>query len=681
MKKLMSVLILFAMLLTMVACGADSTQASTGATEGTVDATNPSEETQGASSGIHEMTNEDLYGHINQLEPIGGVYKVWSAVGIQNMADHPDGEFELLCPIDMEGATVRPIGTEEKPFTGIIRGSDMTISNFTVQGGDEACFGFVGVNQGEIRNVILTNVTFVPGENAKHIGSFAGKNEGIILRSTINTSAMTVEKAPEGAVCGAFVGLNTGSITNSKAEVDLAYNAEGAATVGGIAGIAQGGELNRNEVNGKLEVAGANKTVGLFAGTSEGVVIATSSFLGSVNTVNGELMTKFTGNEDDEMVTVTEALLRDNSGRDVPDNVRALRDKVVKAMYDMGTIEWRVEKELNYTDRVWNTTYQFKGIPYNHKSGSLAQAQYMIRDDGFLIEDVYEWATSDSWDMYFGSDCSGALQQAWWTVSNSSNTFVTNYLYPYARCGALPVGDWEWDFDALTGTPKVSTPYMEANGEERMYEAYALLLAGDGVVYHTPAGGHCRMIAEDAVVVRNQNGKIDPQKSYVISHEQGNAVRDDVAGTYSSWNISRKQSFANLFYDAACPITIEELQTGEMEPVEVTLEGGAEGFAGMFSGKVTANYNIDSATLKITDSQGNVVLDKPFFVDVQKNSEFGNAYYAGRQLNFYFNMSDLGIFVTNLDLEIGQTYSYTVTINLHTFDHVVVKEGSFAYGS
>lgn len=661
MKRFLSILTLICVLFSLCACGKNAQTAT---------------EPTSSDSGLKELTNEDLYGHIDQFTPLAGTYKIWNAEGFKNIANHPDGKFELLCNIDMEGAVLAPI----PEFTGDIMGADCSVSNFTVQGDGEN-FGFIGVNKGKIRNLILNQVTFVPGANAKNIGSLAGVNEDTILRCTVNGD-MTVDQAAEGAACGSITGMNTGSLTNTSSTVALYYNAPGAATVGGITGIAQGGTVDKITINGRITVAGANKTMGLLAGTSENVVLNGCAFLGEDNSLDGKLVTSFTGNEDDENVTVTDARLRDNGREPLPDNVRALREKVVKAMYDMGTVEWRVKQDLMYTDRMWSTTYQFKGIPYNHKSGSLAQAMTLIGEDGYLVDEVYDWATSDSWDMYFGNDCSGALQQAWWTVSNSTDVWVCQYLYPYEGQGALPVGDWEWEFSLSDfGTPLISKPYIEATGEERMYEAYALLRAGDAVNYHTESGGHTRMIAEDAVVVRTQDGKIDPQLSYVISHEQGNAVRDDEAGTYSTWNLNRKQYFANLLFDNAVPITCEELITGEMEPVEAKLEGKQEGYAGMISGVVQTNYHLESVTLKITDSDGNVVLDKPYFVDVCKNSEFGNAYYRGRNFNTTCEMANLAIFLADAALQPGQSYNYTVTADLATFDHIVVNEGNFTYGS
>jgi hypothetical protein len=90
------------------------------------------------------------------MEPIDGVYKIWNAEGVKAMASHPEGSFEILCNIDMQGAELAPIGTEDAPFTGTINGANYVISNFTVAG-EAAGLGFVGVGSGKLTDVRLAN--------------------------------------------------------------------------------------------------------------------------------------------------------------------------------------------------------------------------------------------------------------------------------------------------------------------------------------------------------------------------------------------------------------------------------------------------------------------------------------------------------------------------------------------
>ena len=151
MKKFIAVVLLIAVLLSCCACGTD-----------------PAKQTEPS---LDPSSMEAKYGHIDQTVLTDGVYKIWNAEGVKNMVKHPEGKFELLCTVDMQGATISPIGTAEKPFTGELYGANFFIQNFTVQGGSEESFGFLGVNQGLVRNLVLENVTFLPGANAKNIGT------------------------------------------------------------------------------------------------------------------------------------------------------------------------------------------------------------------------------------------------------------------------------------------------------------------------------------------------------------------------------------------------------------------------------------------------------------------------------------------------------------------------------
>jgi len=663
MKKVISLLLALTLLASCCGCQQEKDVAATPTEPATLDPQSP----------------EAMFGHIDQTQPVNGVYQIWNAEGVKNIPNHLDGSFELLCSVDMQGAVLAPIGTAEAPFTGKLVGANFTISNFTVQG-DGADFGIFGVNQGTVQNLLLDQVTLIPGENAKNIGGLAGTNSGTFLRCTLNGAAMTVDKAAADASCGGAVGVNTGKLQNTIVAVDLAYNAAGKANVGGIAGTIRGGVVEYVQTNGKLDVTGSNKNVGLFTGNIDGVVMVDCVFMGASSTLDGKMFENFTGNpEDDERVVASGALYRDNKKPLLSEDVVAVRSKAVQAMHDMGTIEWKVEKDLVYRDRSFSATYTHYGIPYNHKSGSLAQAQYCIGEDGWLKDWVYSDETVDNWDMYFGSDCSGAVQQAWWTVSNSTDVGITQYMYPHENAGTIAVGDYKCDFSL--SKPLDSKEYLNANDEQTIYEAYAQMRFGDAYVYHKEGAGHTRMAAEDPVVVRDQDGNIRPDYSYVVSHEQGYSHVDNDAMTASSWRIGFKYTFASLYADGAVPVTCEELLTGELEPAEAVLNGKEEGYAGMISGVVETNYHLDSVTLKLTDSKGNVVLEQPMFVDVHKNADFGSAYYRARNFNTSFEMAHFAQLLANTSLTSGESYHYTVTADLATFEHIVVNEGDFTYGA
>lgn len=659
MKKLISVLLLLAVLISC--CGCQSpTQ------------TDESQPTEGNSS-LDAMTPEQLYGHIDQTKPENGVYKIWSEIGVKNMAEHPNGSFELLCNVDMDGAVLQPIGSANLPFTGQIKGGNYTISNFTISGGADGVFGFIAVNKGEIRNLSLDKVTFDVDTAAKSIGALAGINEGKLSRCTV-TGDMTIDNAPAGAACGAAAGQSSGEISNCVLNVELTYNASGSATIGGIAGTVNGGKYEFVDTNGKLDIHGDQKVAGLFAGNVENAQFVGCAFVGSANRINGTLFSDMTGNAGN--TPCTDCRWRDNDKPQLTEGQQKVRDTVVQRMYDMATVEWTVKEDY----RTFSKGYTYYGLPYTSKCCSINRFNYCQDEDGSMSDWFYSQPNLDGYyGAYVGTDCSSSILQAWWTVSNTVDYINTRGIPPYYGFGTLPVGDYKWDIPLSSDNR--SYPYIQANDEQTMYESYGAMRKGDIYVYLVDIGGHTRMAAEDAVVVRMQDGLIDPQYSYVICHEQGSSTRDDANKTASNWKTNFKYSFASIYELNAIPVTCEELVTGEMEPAECKLLNGTTGYSGMFTGMVEANYFLDCVTLTITDSQGNVVLDHPMYTTVEMGSDFSSFHHLARSLNMNYDMAGFALALQNVTLKTGEKYSYTVTASLGTGDSFLLLTDGFTLGA
>ena len=665
MKKLISILLALAALLTLAACAPQEE-----AVQATLDPSSP----------------EAMYGHIDQSQPIGGVYKLWNKDGLQQLAAHPDASFQLLCSIDAQGMVMAPIAE----FTGTIDGMNFTISNLTIQG-EGADFGFVGVNKGKINSLYLDMVTFQPGK-ATNIGSFAGRNEGTILRCMITNSAMTVENTAEGAFCGGLVGVNTGEIKNTSAAVDVSYTAAQAATVGGIAGKDVGGKLEFVDMSGFLTISGTNKTTGVLVGSAKDTTLDTCAFIGADNSLGGKVFTNYYGTE--ENVTGTTLLLRDNTRAPERPHVQEKREKAVQVMYDMCTIEWHPENiihtcncSLNMCNGVYNDTYTYYGLPYNHKNGSLARMQYCLNEDGTVKDFIYEMAeegTFDTFDLYMGSDCSSHLQQAWLSVSNSVDYRRTRYQTPAVRelrnTGCYAVGDWEWDIglDPTADAATITKNYTVHNGEEVMYESYAQLRLADAVVFYYETG-HTRMVAQEPVVVRDENGKISGEYSYVLMHEQGVTVLDEVNMTYSTCPTFKKYTFANLFNGYYLPITNEEFMTGEFDEPTCVLEGGIgeNNRLALTTGVVKANYSLDYVTMTITDKDGNVVFDHWMFPSVTKRLDNNSNDYHIRRVFKEYDLAGFAIPLMEVAFQKGDTYHAVVTGNLATGDSYTLLDFDF----
>jgi len=674
MKKLISILMIFAVLLSCCACGKEQGTTEP-ATEATVDLSTP----------------EGMFGHIDQTVPVDGVYKIWNAEGVKNMANHPDGNFELLWDVDMKGAVLSPIGTDETPFTGTIEGTNYNIMNFTVQGGDETNFGFVTVNKGTIRNLRLQNVTFIPGENVKNAGAFAGDNQGKVSRCYIS-GAMTVSSAAEGASCGAAMGRNSGSLENSTVAVDLLVNASGTANVGGIVGTSAGGNVDYTDTEGKLDVTGTNKMVGLFAGTSKDTVYTKCAFIGASNTIDGKLFTNFTGDaEDDELVVAVDACWRDNNIEPMPENEAKLRDKVVNRMYEMGSIEWHVDKDLNHDCKcsqsacvgVYTSQYTYVGMPYKHGSGTWAGFDYFLDENNYVEDWVWEMDDRFGYDTYMGTMCTSAVETALWTVCNSIDAPIPQSYYPvyYPENNCIPVGTGWWEEEVKYNQGTAFTDVWVLNRTEQQYfEDMALVRRGDILNQGIEAGVHTIMVATDPVIVRNQKGEIDGDKSYLTTHEQcGGAQIDDEKMTWTTWRLNKKQTFTALRNKWWIATTCEEFITGEMETPECAIVDGADGRLGLTTGIIQGNYFMEKVTLNITDSEGNVVLNQYFFPKSNKFDD-ANQRLTGIAYVGHYDLANFGMVLQSVMFEPGETYEYTITAHLATGDDFVVKTDSFTQG-
>ena len=682
MKKIISIILLAAVLLSCCGCGA---QQNAEPTTAYLDPGSP----------------EAMYGHIDQNTPIDGVYKIWNAEGVKTMADHPEGNFELLCNIDMEGATLHPIGSADKPFIGTFDGAFFTISNFTLQGGEEADFGLIAVNKGTVRGLLLKNVTFVPGAKAVNIGALVGDNQGTVIRCTLVESTMTVEAAPVEANIGSLVGQNSGKLQNTELDVDLLVTAADSANVGGIAGKVTGGTVEYIDTIGKIDVAGNNKSVGLIAGESQNTVYTYCAFIGESNTVDSKLFVQFTGNEDDELAVAPDSVRRDNGRAPLDPKIDNLRDQVVQKMYDMGTIEWHVDRELYHdckcgTSGTCNGVYDpgttYIGMPYKHGNGTLTSFTTVFLDENHVVQDwVYDMDARNGYDSYMGSMCSSAANMAFWQVSNSIEFMSSQPSVPYYTIknpahGCIPVGEGWWE-DVIFDTNKPDTKvfYIDTVSEQEWFEVLAQTWHGDGMTQGFKQSGnsyayHTVMCASDPVVVRDQHGNIDGVKSYIMTHEQGGGGGyNEEKRTWTSWGIWEKNTFAKIRDDGFLPFRPEEFLTGEMEPEYCEMLDNPGGYLGMMTGTVKGNYYLETVTLTITDSQGNVVLDK---INFPKAGKFDDANTKSTSL-CYIDSYDMAYFAAplqNCQFKVGETYSYKVSAHQAPGYDYVVFEDSFTFG-
>jgi len=663
MKKLISVLLLVAILLGCCGCSGEETAQTTAAPT----------EAEPIVKDEKNMTPEELYGHIDQTVPQDGVYKIWSEVGVKNMAAHPDASFEFLCHVDMKGAALQPIGTQEKPFTGTIQGTQMILSNFTVTAKD-GLLGFIGVNKGTVRDLRLENVTMTADETVRYVGAVAAINESTILRCPA-TGTIDATKVATDAICGSVVGKNTGDYTSAEIDVDLTVAGTNKTVVGGIVGATKGGKISYVDNWGQLIVTGNGVQAGLLAGAVEETPITDCAFMGETNTLNDKLFINLIASGDETLVT--NCVWRDNTPVIIPENEEKLRDIVVARMLELTTIEWKVREDMVHNEGSFVEGWTYYGMPYRHMGASLSRIKYLIDEEGYLKDFAYDLPSVEL-QNYMGNDCSTGLIQALWAVSNSVDFGHCSRQYPWDESGGcLYVGDWEPDPSLSVADSRLHIQY---NGEEKIYEAYAQLKKGDFYVYNIPdVGGHTRMAAENAVVAYNQDGTINPNYSYVTSHEQGWTTTNEEKKTHTTCRANHRYTFANLMFDGAVPVTCEELVTGEMEPQTAEMIGGLEGKLGLTTGTVKTNYNLDYVDLVICDATGKEVFNHRMWPTLGRSGDSSDA-----MRRFYEDEFDMGRFAAPLAeayFENGQTYSYKITATNTPGTTFTVKEGTFTQGS
>lgn len=167
-----------------------------------------------------------------------------------------DGEYYLTQDIDASGVILEPIGTMDKPFTGMFDGRGFAIKNLTIES-DQNNIGLFGV----LYNSYVCNLNI---ENAEVKGNFdvgilAGMNLGTIQNCVIsgsvfadswagllvgNNAGIISECVVQGKVrgtnsdCGGIVGGNAkGLIEKSTANIFVSVLQWG----GGVAGMSTGG--------------------------------------------------------------------------------------------------------------------------------------------------------------------------------------------------------------------------------------------------------------------------------------------------------------------------------------------------------------------------------------------------------------------------------------------------------
>ncbi|MBQ3419506.1 MAG: hypothetical protein IJH31_05195 [Erysipelotrichaceae bacterium] len=622
----------------------------------------------------------------DELTPVDGVYKISTIKGLENIKDHLDGTFEIVADIDLQGYKWTPIGSKNSPFTGTITANEHIISNFIIEDNNNEDLSFIAYNEGVIDKLFLKDVKIITNENTKNLSIFVANNKGILNRCD-GQAIVNLNGLKDGANVGGVVAYNEGELRNNivKMSFDKAIEFDNKFNFGGIVGYNKNGNVRDCETYGDVIINGSNnKNIGLLAGVVEGGSLKRCAFMGEINDVDKKLYEGAIGKNNG--AKLSGLLIRQNGIDDVSEESRKLRNIVVDYMYQMGTILWTTPTDIQ-TSCVTKCTAQtchvplnvgtiYRGLPYKHSSSTLDRMQYCLDENNSLKEWVVELGELGGFQTYFGSACYSSIQLAWARVSNTVNATCAMEALLYGDyTGVKAIGNWfdNWEYKLNDQYTQIC---IDKLGQDAILEDYALVRAGDAFVKLNPNGAHAIMAASDVVVVRDENGNIDPDHSYLYTHEQG-GPNNAPDGISSTWCINRYKTFSTLLGEAYMPLTIEELQTGKMADVQINIEGEEEGILGLTTGIVNSNYFIDAITLDIKEN-GKDFFNKKVYCRVDNIKDY-NGSVAMFDRN-YVDQYDLALFSKSIqDLEFSRNKKYhaTFTILLQTGEERIIKELDF----
>lgn len=363
--------------------------------------------------------------------------------------------------------------------------------------------------------------------------------------------------------------------------------------------------------------------------------------------------------------------------------IEELRRTAVQAMHDMLSIQWSTEVTIDYnkTGAVSHKDYHYEpetiycGLPYADGQTNLYVwlEHYDYRSGLLWMEGDGQWL-----NQYLGNTCAGSLMWAWSTVCDSlTGRYVNTSMVPAYGC--IPVGPYTYpNFEFLKeykeGAGQVSTAMICAhNGLEVMLESYAAIKMADAIT--NSKSEHTMMVIEDATVVRDAEGNINPSQSYVILQDQAagtgdkfyeyNDPNDGTTHHYTGRTgpIAVKMTFLELFNATYIPVTTAEFAGLEpyVKPEVKFSKADATTVDDLYNGTVTSNYPMCMFKVIATNESGKETkLHHVYFnrVDVQ-GSEPGM--FDGKARNFKVSGERLAIQEALEGLAAG---NYTVTFEV-----------------
>lgn len=304
------------------------------------------------------------------------------------------------------------------------------------------------------------------------------------------------------------------------------------------------------------------------------------------------------------------------------------RNTVVEYMYNMLTVLWRAETDVEYQ---LGTGYSlsikagriYSGLPYTYGCGtkeSFLEYAGEPNEKGVytISEDLFGAVNGGTSEARVGNDCSSAVFVAWAQIGATVTGSAPEFMYE--DYGFVKVGDYE----TKTRLNNAGRPRLEStvdiccldNGRDVMYEAYAKLKKGDAVVSVPGTGNHVMMVT-DVKIVYGEDGKVDGNRSFikVIDQLRTKQVNEECYKSeelgetvyiigYTEHGITFKMLCDKGYLPYTCKELIDPSPIPEpyVKDTETTYS-----LDNLFCGIISSNWAIDSVTISITDENGRVI--------------------------------------------------------------------------
>lgn len=656
--------------------------------------------------------------------------EIYAADGLQLLHDDPTANYSLMNDIDMAGADWTPVVGFSGTLNGnghTISNMNITESTASCLNANSVNMnmGFIGDTTGSavISDLHLRNVTITATEEALYMGLLAGSVRGQISDCTA-TGTIIDNRQTHGTTSGelTFIGVLVGRIPNPSTDDEVGsviggtsvsvFDEQGKYETTGLCADAKLLIANKEQVN---LVSGVHQKIGVVGYAPSD---ATISGIWADSSNSSDLLSESVQQRQDTAVDYMNAM-GTIAWKPTEDLVYTASDGGGKT-YKAGTTYYG----LPYNHKNGSLERFLSAMESQDENGvytpsaNLGSSIYYVNENGI--------GGYDGFIQLMGNDCSTSLSWAWRQISptrvapganDNQNEYAggvhanrTRYLVPNdtnrETYGVYPVGDWtssdydetagKWtkvDYDASLAAYAISSErstedVLMACGLDVILEAYAQAHKADGLVRHnaTPnvdengdpvlnsSGeqtythyGHCRMLTADPVVIRNADGSIDAERSYVLTTEQGSPT-----GSTSTWKVNYKRSFATIStFDPEAtelnltgpylPVTIRALRDEAVKTPYVT-QPKSSVFSGPVTGKFYSNYSFISLTVTVTDAAGNICYDREAFTGVSFTDSGARSIASSVDLSTLH--SEAFYAAAESSMTDGEAYYYTVMAKL-----------------